>query len=58
MKIKSVEDCKLCKHYKGMHNIETVLCGKTGCNSLVFVQPSFYNEGFENAALVIRCLTE
>lgn len=53
---RTIEDCKTCDCFISMYNIDTVLCGRIECKSIVQIQPSFYNEGIENSKLVINCL--
>lgn len=56
MKIVSLNDCKKCHLFGGMYKDDIIRCKRIECNSLVFIQPSFYNEGFDNGVLVVRCL--
>ena len=58
MIIKSIDDCRKCTFYiteKDYHG-DSVICGRAGdVKVVVFVQPSFYNDGFKNGEMVVKC---
>ena len=54
-RIESLENCKKCPQFMGMHSNSMIECKRHSVTVVVICQPSAHNKGFKNGVMIVRC---